>query len=326
MPSTVRQFAKLNRLTYSEFLERSDEFSASVSGMNEIASFCSGPIWGNAAHESLHGTASESNSLIIESDGNWLVFVERQQPRVFLPLESGWLFGSPLIGDPDRLPELLLKAAHEFLPSPVGFCIGGVRAEGRLHRGLRARREFCRQFKEFEATDCMMIDLADGFDAWLARRSRKFRRTMRNLPEIEVHDGSKLDEDEALERMMAIQRQTYKWESGEDIFQSGSHAAFYRSLLEKLQARGELRLLFAQCENEDSGYIFGGVAGSVYRGFQMSYVEKFRDLGIGNSLQLENLRRQSDAGIVEYDLGMHSPYKERWADRHDRYVAVFMVV
>lgn len=319
----------MNRLTYSEFLERRDEFAAAVNGMDEIATFCSGPIWGTAAHDSLHEIEADQNHFIVEHEGNWLVFVERQQQGVYFPLESGWLFGSPLIGDTNRLPEFLLEAAGEFLPSPVGFVIGGVRNQGKLHQRLRDPKIPCLQLKEFPATDCMTIDLSDGVDGWLTRRSRKFRRTMRNLPGTEtvaIENGEQMDPDAAWERMLAIQRLTYKWKGGDDIFLNESYAAFYRNLFDQVHERGVLRLLFATKDGKDVGYIFGGVPAMAYRGFQMSYVEEVRDLGIGNMLQFENLRRCAAEGITEYDLGMHAPYKERWADRQDRYSVVFLVM
>lgn len=286
-------------------------------------------MWGTAAHDALHGIDAEEEHFIIEDEGNWLVFVERQQPRVYFPFESGWLFGCPLIGDIERLPNLLIESAGKFLPSPCGFVIGGVRHGGELHSRLLEKSMLCRQIQEFPATDCMTIDLSDGVEGWLARRSRKFRRTMRNLPGreiIAIEDGSEMNPDAAWERMLAIQRQTYKWKGGDDIFLNESYAAFYRNLFDQVHSRDVLRLLFARKDEKDVGYIFGGVPGMAYRGFQMSYIEEVRELGVGNLLQLENLRRCAAEGVVEYDLGMHAPYKERWADRQDRYIVVFMVL
>ena len=87
-----------------------------------------------------------------------------------------------------------------------------------------------------------------------------------------------------------------------------------------------MRLLFAQRDGEDLAYIFGGVTGNTYRGLQMSYVEEARTLGLGNRLQLENLLRCSAEGITRYDLGMPSPYKERWADRQEVNTGIFVIM
>jgi len=58
----------------------------------------------------------------------------------------------------------------------------------------------------------------------------------------------------------------------------------------------------------------------------MSYREEVRSLGLGNRLQLENLRRCAAGGIVRYDLGMHSLYKDRWADRREENTGIFLVL
>ena len=58
----------------------------------------------------------------------------------------------------------------------------------------------------------------------------------------------------------------------------------------------------------------------------MSYVDSAKDRGIGNALQIENITRVAAEGVTRYDLGMHSPYKERWADTRDAYIGVFVVL
>jgi CelD/BcsL family acetyltransferase involved in cellulose biosynthesis len=175
----------------------------------------------------------------------------------------------------------------------------------------------------------MVIDLGDGYDAWLGRRSKKFRKTMRMLPEndgIELVDESHEAPESIFRRILAIQQQTYKWREGTDIFQGPEYVQFYRYLLETLGEAGRLRVQFARREGEDVAYILGGEFADQYRGLQMSFVEEVRSSGVGNRLQLENIRRCADAGLEEYDLGMHSEYKERWADRQDIYVAAFVVL
>ena len=69
----------------------------------------------------------------------------------------------------------------------------------------------------------------------------------------------------------------------------------------------------------------GGVFEKIYRGFQMSYDEEYRSFALGNRLQLENISRMIAEGVVHYDLGMHSDYKERWADHREKYRGIFVV-
>jgi CelD/BcsL family acetyltransferase involved in cellulose biosynthesis len=198
-----------------------------------------------------------------------------------------------------------------------------------MHTALRSLESRSRVCRDYPGTDVMMIDLGDGLEAWLGRRSRKFRRTLREsleeVPGLEILDLSGENPAVLFERLLAIQRRTYKWRQGTDIFQIPGYAAFYRQLLADLQAAGGLRVLVARRDGVDLAHIFGGVRGSVYRGLQMSYAEEARDLALGNRLQFENLGRCADEGIVTYDLGMHAPYKERWADRAESRVGVLWV-
>lgn len=318
----------MRSLSYTEFCRERKSFHASVAQTPEIAEFCSGPIWQQAAHDSLHGIGEDANHLIVEEKGQWLTFVERDQPRIFFPLESAWMFGCPLVGDPARAVALLRKMPGTYAEGPVGFCIGGVRREGQLHRELEAIRDETMQFEVFPTTDCMIIDLAEGIDQWLQRRSKKFRKSLRQsagLTGLKIDDASQLDPDVLLARIIRLQQQTYKWHEGTDIFQMKEYADFYDTIIRQLHTSGELRVLFATENQEDIAYIFGGVSGQVFRGFQMSYVDSAKDRGIGNALQIENITRVAAEGVTRYDLGMHSPYKERWADAREEYIGIFAV-
>lgn len=318
----------MQRLTLEELRERSGEVAAAALRTPGASALCSGPDWQFAAHDGLHGAAGARSHLIVEDAGSWMIFVERERERIYFPFESAWMFSSPVTGDPDRIVDLLLTAPR-WLGGPVGLCLGGIRCESPLHEAVRRIEPATRRYDEFAATECMLIDLGEGIESWLGRRSPKFRRTLRDSEKASgieiVEAGGELDE-ELFDRILAIQRRTYKWREGTDILKAPEYVAFYRTLFTDLRARGDLRLLFAQRDGEDLAYIFGGVAGDTYRGFQMSYVEEARSLGLGNRLQLENLHRCEAEGIARYDLGMHSPYKERWSDRREENTGIFLVL
>ena len=256
-----------------------------------------------------------------------------QEPSgIHFPLEASWMFGCPLAGDPMAAVALLREAADRAAVErgqPLAFFVGGLVPEGPVHQALRTLEQVSRCWREYPGMDVMRIDLGEGFEAWRERRSKKFRRTLREiaepLPGLEIVDVSKEDPDALYAILLGIQRDSYKWREGTDIFQIPEYADFYRALLEGLHASGNLRVLVARRDGVDLAHIFGGVADATYRGLQMSYRESVRDLALGNRLQIENLRRCADEGIQLYDLGMHSPYKERWADRWEKRIGVLWV-
>ncbi len=318
----------MQRLTLEEFRKRAVEVAVAAVGTPGVSALCSGPLWQLAAHDFLHPADERRGHFIVEEDGNWLIFVVRERDGVCFPFESAWMFSCPVLGDPDRLAGMIL-ALPQLLAGPVGLCLGGMRCDGPLHEALRRLRPFARRYSEFSVTECMIIDLDEGVERWVGRRSPKFRRTLRAAEKeggIEIVAAGDETAEALFARVLAIQQQTYKWREGTDIFQSPEYAGFYRSLLGGLRDQGQLRLLFARRGDEDLAYIFGGVAGETYRGLQMSYREDLRSLGLGNRLQWENLRRCEAEGITRYDLGMHSPYKERWADRREENTGIFLVL
>lgn len=319
----------MRRLSLDEFLRERVDFDAAVAKSPGLARFCSSSLWQTAARDSLRTPRSNDEHFIVEDEGNWLLFAEREGNRVFYPFEAAWMFGCPLAGDPLESLALLKSAVAEYLSGRVGFCFGGIPKEGTLHHALRGRRNEFLRYEEFPATDCMTIELSDGYEAWLERRSKKFRKSIRQLKiddEIEVVSAGNEDPDQLFDRILAIQEQTYKWEDGTDILLGNEYRPFYQSLLKGLQETNGLRLLFARKDGEDLAYIFGGIAGTTYRGFQMGYIESERKSGLGNRLQIENLRARVEEGVTTYDLGMHAEYKERWADRREEFIGAFMVL
>lgn len=317
----------MRRVSVSEFRQCEAAFAEAVLRSPDLSPFCSGPVWQWAAHDSLHEGKASAGHLICEEGGNWLAFVECKEYGLWFPFEGAWMFACPLVGEPEGCLDLLEAAVRADRELRPGFCIGGVRSDGELHRAVRERRPRYLDYRELPMAEAMIIELGDGTEAWLARRSKKFRRTLRQSlegEEIEIVDLRNGDAEDVFGRLLRIQEKTYKWNEGTDIFQSGNYRKFYRDIMGRLSASGDLRFLVARNGEEDIAYIFGGVLGTTYRGFQMSYVESARHLGIGNRLQWENMVRCEKEGIERYDLGMHAVYKERWIDRRDDYLAIVL--
>ena len=114
-------------------------------------------------------------------------------------------------------------------------------------------------------------------------------------------------------RILAIESRTWKSASGNGA-DTGSMRAFYADMLPRLAARGGLRVLLVQRDGEDLGYLHGGVVGDHFRGLQVSFDERVRDLSLGNLLQREMIARLCEEGCASYDLGTRSEYKRRWAE------------
>ncbi|MFT5525889.1 MAG: CelD/BcsL family acetyltransferase involved in cellulose biosynthesis [Pirellulaceae bacterium] len=314
----------MRTVTLAEFEQLADVYDQSVCATPDISPVCSSSDWILSAHRWLHG----KRDLVIATDdaGNWVVLARRREVEyeMWEALESFWGFTLPVIG-PDvtagveMFRELVGSTglAASVTPENRFVRVSGIPAESELEGLLRTliwRKEF-----EFEGVETMQIDLHSGVDAYLQSQSRKFRRNMRRSEEQRtsssmayvVADDSGVDE--IMSRILDIERRAYKQRQGMGIFDRERFVEFYREMAFKASCRGELRVRFATCNGKDIAYIFGRTMLDSYRGWQMAYDEEYGEVGIGNLLQLENMRDVFDLGIRRYDLGMYSEYKEKWA-------------
>lgn len=260
------------------------------------------------------------------SESSFLALAERRYPDLGLilePLDSMWMFGSPLLG-PDALDllETLLDERRRFGATTTTL-LGGLMAEGARCRQIV--RRFGARFAIYRLKRVVVCSasLAGGFDGYLARRSSLFRKRLRHATRSATRSGitfervvtaSAAEADAAYERMLAIERQSWKGIARRGMDQPGS-SAFYRAMARRLAVGGRGRVIFARAKDRDIGFVFGGLAGPVYRGQQFSYVESHAKASIGNLLQQEQLRwLAEDPSILQYDMGPLMDYKPHWAE------------
>jgi CelD/BcsL family acetyltransferase involved in cellulose biosynthesis len=164
-----------------------------------------------------------------------------------------------------------------------------------------------------------LADLRQGLEAFLARRSPRFRRNLRQAErrwqtaglDVELVYGGGA---EVIDRCVAIEHRSWKG-SEESGLTDAKFAAFYRALAERLEGERRLRVGFARHQGCDVGFILGAVREGRYRGLQLSYDQRFASCSVGNVLQLRQMAALVDEGVVDYDLGMDMAYKQSWADR-----------
>lgn len=315
----------MNWVDVADLRKRKAEHARAALNTPGVCHFCSGPDWQLPSLD--HLFRMSQNFLVAERNGCWITLGENNDGSGLLPFEPLWGFASPVVGPPDEAVDLFYEAVTEYRSYQERASIVvlmGLNEDGELLATLRERFEDSNEVFESRGTGVMIIDLEDGLDEWLDRRSKKFRRSLhaaeKHAEGVEIIDVSHEDPQRLYDRMLDIQKATYKWKGNEDIFQDESYAHFYFDVLLAMHADGSLRLLIAQRDGVDLAHIFGAVVGTTYRGLQMSYRDEYRSLGLGNYLQWENMQRRAEEGVTCYNLGMPAPYKERWADYEEEHV------
>lgn len=260
------------------------------------------------------------------SDSSFLALAERHYPDLgttLEPLDSLWMFGSALLGPDalDLLDELLAERADRGAPTTT--LLGGLMAEG--ESGPRIVRRFGKRFAIYRLKPVVVCraSLDAGIDGFLERRSALFRKRLRQATRRAATRGihferivarTPAEADAAFDRMLVVERSSWKGKARRGMEQPAS-SAFYRAMARRLTASGNGRVVFARADECDVGFIFGGIAGPVYRGQQFSYLESWAEASIGNLLQQEQIRwLAEDPAILHYDMGPLMDYKPHWAE------------
>jgi hypothetical protein len=309
----------VERLTLEQLAD-SPAFETAVQETQGIAQYCSGIDWGLAATLSFH---PNQTPFVVHSDDSWVVLTQgthSQLGTVLQPLEAVWGFNSPLIGR--DLGDLVLLLEHVLISNPTewnALCLSGLPKHfaQAVFDALESRfRVLCRP-----GIRVNRAHIHTDEDDYISRRPQAFRtnlrRDRRRCEASGIHFEHQIPTggvEGLMKRLHAIERLSRKREQGESILKAPLFSSFYRALFERASERNALHVVFAKMDGQDLAYAIGGVLGMEYRGFQMSYKDEYRALGVGNVTQLAMMEQLRRRGVLRYDLGMEMAYKERWGD------------
>jgi len=328
-------------VSFDEYEARWSDVEKAVDATPGIDSWCSGPDWTLPVNRAFAPKQKHFTFEYVDAGFASLTRYITDQGTTYLSgLEPLWGFASPILGQdtaavanklckdlanldewtalylpglPASLCETGRTDTEELVASPTSVNIGrnlGELGDVRWHPGI------VRQ----------VANLEQGYEAWLQRRSAKFRRNLSKASATaKQHQVSFVDashEPSVFDRLMNIERRSWKGLTDSGI--SGPEmSVMYELMVQRLQKRSRLSVHIATVAGVDRGFILGGVRGRRYRGLQLSFDNDFANLGLGNLLQRHQLEQLCNEGEVDsYDMGMDFPYKRRWADVAERSVAV----
>lgn len=312
-------------MTIESLAEAPASFDAAVLATADIDRFCSSSAWVVPAHAAFHAA---QRPFVWRSDAGWIALSRGEAyglGRYLAPLEAMWGLACPVVGpDPKRLARDAMQAFGESRAEWDVLWLGGLLKEGPLFRELAGRLSTMlgASLKLGPATTRWTATLRGGFDGWLSRRSAKFRANLRRALAkarasglaFEWYDALTPEAASALyERILTIEATSWKGLEGSG-FVGGDMRTFYRAMVPRLARAGALRAVVATKDGVDAAFVFGGVFGGTYRGLQVSFDDRYRELSLGNVMQAEMIARLAAAGVATYDLGSDMEYKARWAE------------
>jgi len=291
--------------------------------------FCCMPSWQLAFHDAF---GPKRRLLVAEAEGSVVAFAEGlvSEEEIFVtPLEPSWFFGCPLLGDaaPSLFAEVMNFFAQTYAPRFPKVLIGGLGPGLEYVQNLLNKTGMTLQAHLVKAGIQGAASLEGGLDGFLSRRSANLRRNLKRAAKKAAEQGICFERvlpttaDHARQtyaRMIAIERTSWK---GLDHCGMAEPVIcdFYANLLERLAPENGARVIFARRDDKDVGFIFGGLAGQIYRGQQFSYTQDWQALSLGNLMQVEKIRWLCEEGVQRYDMGpLDGPkmgYKTHWTEK-----------
>src|SRR5262245_54598 len=235
------------------------------------------------------------------------------------PVELAWGLAAPLIGgEPAPLVADVVQVLDERRDWQLAI-FSGLTESGPQRKALEAALPTRWERRRGTPTLRHVASLAGGLDGFLGRRSRELRKTLRKTLRSASRAGVVFepivagDADALYARIQEVELRSWKSRQGVGIG-AGPMRAFYGSMLPRLLAKSQHRLIFARQADRDIGYILGAVFEREYRGLQFSYDDEVARLGIGGLLQYDQVAALCDERVERYDLGTEMDYKRRWAE------------
>jgi len=308
-------------LTVDELDQLTDELDRDVIRTASIDRFCSSSAWVIPATRAL---MPPRESWIHRGEHGWLAAMSGRHPTGIAyvePMELAWGMACPLIsGDPEPFGAEVaatIAARRDWNVMLLAGMTPSSAVLASLLSALPARIE-----RRFGQTTLRIIASLDGgLDGFLARRSRNFRKALRASTRDAEAAGVTFEQvrvDAAgaaalYERIVAIERRSWKGEEGVGINQGAMHE-FYADMIPRLAARGRQRTIFARQGDRDVAFCLGAVFDGEYRGLQFSYDRTLEHLSLGSLCQQAQILELADEGVRRYDLGQDMDYKRRWAE------------
>ena len=299
-----------------------DDFDREVAATPAIDRFCSTSAWVLAAAASLMPPRAPFS---FRGDHGYLAAMRGIHPAGFPyiePLELAWGLAAPIVGrDVDALVEEIVAVLATRREWQLAI-LSGLTASGPQRRALDRLLPVRWERRRGTPTVRHVASLDGGIDAFLARRSRELRKSLRKSQRAaaaagvtfeEVRTSSEAEATALYGRILAVEARSWKARDGVGIT-SGPMRSFYGQMLPRLCAHGQQRTWFARARDRDVGYILGAVFEAEYRGLQFSYDDELAELGIGVLLQYHQIAALCDERVARYDLGTEMDYKRRWAE------------
>jgi CelD/BcsL family acetyltransferase involved in cellulose biosynthesis len=205
--------------------------------------------------------------------------------------------------------DLLLERADPASP-PVAALLRAAAERGGAVRALRTE-------------DNVVVDLAGGWDAYLAGLSPNTRegvrkaqgRLRREVGSFRVECAATPDEVRcAVDRVLVVDAQSWKFGRGGAMCRSAGEDVQFKCGFERLAETGHVRVFLLEVDGAPAAFIAGTVQDNTAWFWIWSHAEAWRRFVPGKVLMFHALRALAEEGVRRVDFwGRHDRFKASWS-------------
>jgi CelD/BcsL family acetyltransferase involved in cellulose biosynthesis len=164
-----------------------------------------------------------------------------------------------------------------------------------------------------------IVDLSEGWDRYLAARSRDFRkniRVSRKRVEATQHRLERVGNGDAgiLDRVLALSTRSWKGSAGTALGASKATRQFMRQLWSSLSPVGAMELWLLEIDGREAGSVTSIVDGDTIHGFAKDFDEEFSRLSPGRFLVSRWLEDGATRGFKRADMLRRTPFLQEFSD------------
>jgi CelD/BcsL family acetyltransferase involved in cellulose biosynthesis len=183
-------------------------------------------------------------------------------------------------------------------------------------------QEMGRRYLQGPSSRLPLLKLGDGWEAFLKRRSSKYRKTSRNIENrirrlegvsVECHRSD--ERGTALRELVEVSRNSWKGRDGIGLGSSAETLRFFEKLTSTADKQGWLLLWVLKHEDRPIAMEYDLLQGAEVFALRADYDQAYREYSPGAFLQSHIIRECAELGFQEYNTGPGlGEYKLRAAD------------
>lgn len=254
------------------------------------------------------------------------VSVLGQQLRLLLPIAEEYNTHSDLLladTDPDTVAALVTALLAIEVPWDCFRMARLLEANPLVEALTTALAAAGRPYLRRQGVPAYVLDLPTSFDAYLHARSAKFRnhlrRVSRKLDEagrVEVHRLRAEDDlDAAFDRLLDVERDSWKHAHGTAISAVDHQTGFYHDLMRGACDDGRLHLQWLTLDGRPIAYNLGYLTAAGYHYLKTSYVDDLRTHGPATVLRAHLVESLIADGVPRLDFpGDPYQWEAQWTE------------